>query len=344
MAPIQNGRVLFNSVLPEGYPIPGETTIYDATQTIDLETVPLNGGFLVKTLVLSVDPYFRNLMRGTVGSYLPSFQIGEPLKGFGIGVVLRSENPGVEVGKHIYGFLTMPFQEYTVFSELGMMQIFEKHPDLPWSVYLGAAGMPGQTAFVGWKEYSNSTPGEVAFVTTGAGPTGAMAIQLAKQDGLKVIASAGSDEKVEFMKSIGADVAFNYKTTDTRAVLAKEGPINIYFDNVGGDILDAALENAAFDARFIECGSISGYNSGHQPIKNASMIVSKCLHLHGFLVSRLLPKYSEEFYATIPAKLASGEMKYSEDISRGLDKAGDAILAVQKGTNNGKAVVLVAEE
>ncbi|KAJ7482562.1 chaperonin 10-like protein [Mycena latifolia] len=127
MAPIPNARVLFNSV-PENYPVPGETTVFDTKQTIDLETVPLNGGFLVKTLVLSVDPYFRGRMTpAEKKSYIPSFQIGAPLDGYDIGVVLRSGNSAVDVGKYIYdpSFL---HQEYTVFPELGALHIIEKHP------------------------------------------------------------------------------------------------------------------------------------------------------------------------------------------------------------------------
>ncbi|KAF7341122.1 NAD(P)-binding protein [Mycena venus] len=343
MAPIQNARVLFNSV-PKGYPIPGETTLYDTTQTIDLDTVPLNGGFLVKTLMLSVDPYFRGKMRSSEKkSYTAGFEIGSPLDGFGVGVVLRSETHKVQVGNYIYG-PTMLHQEYTVFPELGLMQVIEKHANLPWSAYLGPAGMPGQTAYVGWREYSNAKAGEVVFVTSGAGGVGAMVIQLAKQAGLKVIASAGSEDKVKFMQSIGADVAFNYKTTDTRAVLEKEGPIDIFWDNVGGATLDAAFEFAAFNGRFLECGSISGYNTGEEAIKNFHLIIGKCLHVHGILVLPLLPKYYADFYANIPAKLASGEIKYAEEITKGLDKVGDVILAVQKGTNKAKAVVVVAEE
>ncbi|KAJ7169192.1 hypothetical protein C8R43DRAFT_1155645 [Mycena crocata] len=330
MAPIQNGRVLFNSV-PESYPIPGETTVYDTSKTIDLETVPLNGGFLVKTLILSVDPYFRGQMRAPEKKdYVPGFQLGAPITGFGIVVVLRSETPGVEVGNHIYGF-TIPFQEYAVIPKLGDLQIIEKHPDLPWTTYVGAAGMPGKTSYMGWKEYSEAKPGEVAFVTTGAA-------------GMKVIASAGSEEKVEFMKSIGADVAFNYKTTDTREVLEKQGPIDVFWDNVGGEILEAAIDFAAVNARFLECGAISGYNTGHKGITNLNKMIGKCLHLHGIFVLQLQPKYDREFYETIPPKLASGELKYTEEITKGLDKVGDVILAVQQGRNKAKAVIIVAEE
>ncbi|KAJ7456098.1 hypothetical protein FB451DRAFT_1564710 [Mycena latifolia] len=342
MAPIQNARVLFNSV-PADYPIPGETTVYDTTQTIDLATVPLNGGFLIKTLVLAVDPYFRGMMRlPEEASYVSAFTIGAPLVGYGIGVVLRSETPAVAVGKYIYG--TIPHQEYSVIPTLDGMHIIEKHPTLPWTAYVGAAGMPGKTAYMGWTAFADAKPGEVAFITTGAGAVGSMVVQLAKQAGMKVISSAGSEDKVQFLKDIGADVAFNYKTTDTRAVLEKEGPIDLYWDNVGGDILDAALQYANVHARFLECGQISGYNTRPQGIKNIGLVVGKSLHMHGILVLRLEGTYDAEFYATIPPQLASGALKYAEDVTRGLDKVGDVILAVQKGTNKAKAVVVVADE
>ncbi|KAJ7482953.1 hypothetical protein B0H11DRAFT_2021570 [Mycena galericulata] len=342
MAPVTNGRVLFNAV-PEDYPVPGKTTVYDTTQTIDLETVSLNGGFLVKVLVLSVDPYMRGLLRtAEVKSYMPPFVLGQPLAGAGIGVIVRSELAGVTAGSHVRGMLL--HQEYMIAPNLTGMELIEKDPNLTWSAYLGPAGGPGQTAFMAWREYSRAKKGEVAFVSTGAGAVGSIVIQIAKQDGLKVIASAGSDEKVKFMKEIGADVAFNYKTTDTRAVLEKEGPIDIYWDNVGGSTLDAAMEFAAMHARFIECGQISGYNSGFQPIKNPGLIIFKSLSINGFLLPFLRPKYTEVFRAEFVPEIARGEIKYTEDVRRGLETVGDLLLAVQKGTNTGKAVAVVADD
>ncbi|KAJ3502061.1 hypothetical protein NLJ89_g9056 [Agrocybe chaxingu] len=204
--------------------------------------------------------------------------------------------------------------------------------------------MPGMTAYTGWKEYSRAKKGEVAFVTTGAGPVGSLVIQLAKADGLKVIASAGSDEKVQFMKDIGADVAFNYKTSSVPEVLAKEGPIDIYWDNVGGKTLEAALDNAKIRARFIECGMITEYNTGYEPIRNLGLIIGKTISLHGFLVFHLEAKYIAEFYRELTPKVASGEIKYREHVYDGLASVGDAILAVQKGENRAKAIVHVADE
>ncbi|KAH9479936.1 Zinc-type alcohol dehydrogenase-like protein PB24D3.08c [Psilocybe cubensis] len=343
MAPVTNGRVLFNAI-PEGFPVPGETTVYDTSETIDIETVALNGGFVLKTLELSVDPYMRGRMREpSKKSYSDPFFIGKPLNGYGVGVVIRSENAEVQVGDHLYGILE--HQHYSIRKDLSGLEKIQNPDKLPWSAYIGVLGMPGKTAYMAWKEYSHAKKGEVAFVSTGAGPVGSLVIQLAKRDGLKVIASAGSDEKVKFMKEIGADVAFNYKTTKTAEVLEKEGPIDIFWDNVGGETLDAALEAANNYGRFIECGMISGYNNGHSTgIKNLFHVVAKSLTISGFIIFRLEAKYREEFYKVLPPLVASGEIKYSEDVYNGLDKVGDVILAVQKGTNKAKAVVHVADE
>ncbi|KZP04315.1 NAD-P-binding protein [Athelia psychrophila] len=344
MAPVTNGRHLFNEV-PTGFPVPGKTTVYDASQTIDLENVPLNGGFLLKVLVVSIDPYLRGKMRdATVKSYSPPFFIGEPLGNFGVSVVLRSDNPAFKAGDHLYGYAL--FQEYIVTDKVEYYRKIENKEGLPWSVYVGAAGMPGKTAWFAWKEWANSKKGETVFVTAGAGPVGSFVIQLAKLEGLKVIASAGSAEKVAFLKELGADVAFNYKTESTKEVLEREGPINIYWDNVGGETLDLALANAAPSggARFIECGMISVYNGTPYPLQNAINIVSRQISMHGFIVGSLAHKYDELFYAEVPAKLASGAIKYTEDRTLGLERVGEAILDVQTGKNTGKSVIIVAEE
>jgi len=168
-----------------------------------------------------------------------------------------------------------------------------------------------------------------------------LVIQLAKRDGMKVIASAGSDDKVQFMKEIGADVAFNYKTTKASEVLEKEGPIDVYWDNVGGESLEAALDAAANHARFIECGMISTYNTSltPYPVTNLMKIVAKELTIKGFVYSTLLPKYTEAFYKEVPALLAAKELIYKEDVIMGLENAGDALLGMLKGSYIGKSVI-----
>ncbi|TFK22720.1 alcohol dehydrogenase [Coprinopsis marcescibilis] len=336
-----NARVLFNEV-PTGYPEPGKTTVCDTSKTIDPDNVPLDGGILVKSLYLSADPFQRGMMRAPeVDSYSPAFTLGESILGYGVGLVVRSEQPDVQAGTHLYGLL--PFQSYNIIPSLdhGFRIIDNKH-NLSLSYFVGVAGMPGKTAYMAWKEFSHAKKGEVAFVTTGAGPVGSFVIQLAKLAGLKVISSAGSDEKVEYMKSLGADVAFNYKTANTLEILKKEGPIDVYWDNVGGETLDAALETANVGARFIECGMITGYNNGGYPIKNLYNVVTRSITMTGFIVLELESKYSEEFYNTVPELVASGQIKYREHVYEGLESVGEALLAVQQGTNKAKAVIKVA--
>ncbi|KAH7885191.1 alcohol dehydrogenase [Phlebopus sp. FC_14] len=263
------------------------------------------------------------------------FELGKPIANYAVGLILRSENPGFNAGDRVYGMF--PFEEYFVQSKPEAFRKLPHDSNIPLSAYLGTAGMPGQTAYVGWKEYANPKKGEVVFVSTGAGGVGSLVIQLAKRDGLKVIASAGSDDKVQFMKDIGADVAFNYKTTNTLEVLQKEGPIDIYWDNVGGQTFETALEAAAPRARFIvsiypvtliqnsallvyqECGMISGYSSKPYAVSNLMNIVVKQIKVTGFIVSTLLPKYVDTFYKEIPALIASGELEFKEDSSQGME-------------------------
>ncbi|KDQ64392.1 hypothetical protein JAAARDRAFT_201735 [Jaapia argillacea MUCL 33604] len=342
MSPVKNGRHLFNEI-PTGFPEPGKTTVYDGSQTIDPESVALSpGSFLLKTLVLSIDPYMRGKMRApSAKSHSPPYTLGEVLYNFGVGIVIRSENEAVKPGDHLYGMHT--FEEYSIKDDASAYRVLKNEEKLPWSVYLGAGGMPGQTAFFGWKEYSKAKEGETVFVTAGAGGVGSLVIQIAKSQGLKVIASAGSEEKVKFLKELGADVAFNYKTTSTRDILQKGGPINVFWDNVGGETLEAALDAAALGARFIECGMMSGHDYKPYGVKNLANIVSKAIAMTGFLVFRFFDRL-DEFYAEIPAKLASGKLVYREDITRGLENVGEAIHAVETGRNKAKSVILVADE
>lgn len=342
MTAVPNGRLLFNEI-PSGSPEPGKTTIYDESQTIDLDAVPLNGGVLLKTIVLSIDPYMRGRMRSAeVKSYVDAFKLHEPLVNHGIATVLRSEYDGIKVGDHVLGVL--PFQQYTIWDDVKKLRVIKNEEKLPWSVYIGVGGMPGKTAFYAWSEFAHPQKGDVVFVSTGAGPVGSVVIQLAKAEGLKVIASAGSDEKVEFMKSIGVDVAFNYKTTKPRDILAKEGPVNIYWDNVGGETLDAALEHSARHSRFIECGMIAGYNGDWPPLKNYFKFVTNEIKLSGFIQGSLAHKYEEDFYKIIPKRIASGEIKYTEDLTEGLQNAGHGLVSVLNGTNKGKKIIVVARD
>ncbi|KAJ7151951.1 hypothetical protein C8R46DRAFT_1042843 [Mycena filopes] len=349
MAPITNGRVLVNAYLQPGeLPVPGQTTVYDTTQTIDLATVPLNGGFLIKLLVVAVDPFLVAGVRAPeANSPMPPLPLGSPLMGYGIAVVLRSELAGVAVGSHFRGAL--PHCEYSVVPALNpMMEPLTRDPDskLDWSVYLGAAGLAGETAFCGWTEHAHAKKGEVVFVSSGAGGTGSVVVQLAKQAGLKVIASAGSDEKVKFMKEVlGADVAFNYNTTNTREVLQKQGPINIYWDNVGGATLNDAVEALAVGGRVIMCGQVSRFTDTTQTLKNTNHFIVRALTLAGFNMYFLRPKHLAAFNAEVVPRVARGEIKYAEDVREGLGSVGGLLGEVlRSGGPLGRVVVRAGRE
>ncbi|KAJ8514987.1 hypothetical protein ONZ45_g7524 [Pleurotus djamor] len=272
-----NTRLVFNKVPSQGLPVPGETTIYDASQTIDLDDTPLNGGFLVKTLCVSLDVYAYARMVAAGGKWagLPPIPLGGPVENYGVGVVLRSENPNFKIGEHVYN-----------------SQAFFR-----------------QTAYLGWKAFAKPKKGEVAFVSSGAGTVGSVVAQLAKLDGLKVIASVGSDDKVKLLESLGVDVAFNYKTTKISDVLAEHGPIDLYWDNVGGETLEAALGAANRYARFIECGMLSSLPANPYFIK----------------------------------LIANGSLKAIEDIQEGFEKGGEALVESMAGHNGGKVILKIAD-
>ncbi|KAF9264322.1 NAD(P)-binding protein [Marasmius fiardii PR-910] len=322
MSPIRNARVVLKERPgPNDYPEPGKHVVYDSTPTIDVDNVPLNGGFLIKPLYFSIDPAIR-IRIGQQSIFSP-----HRIYNFGIGVVLRSEHPEVKPGDHIEGSFNL--EEYIIRKELKGLQVYQNlnridnvH-NLPWSVFVGVLGMPGKTSYYGWKEFARAKAGEVVYVSTGAGT---VVIQLAKRDGLKVIASAGSEEK----------------TTKTSEVLEKEGPIDIYWDNVGGEMLDSALIASRHKARIIICGAISGYNTGGEPVRNLVQIIYKGVTIYGLYVFEHDHKYREEFYKVMPELVAKGEIKYTEEVTVGLEKAGEVILAQQKGLNKAKSVVKVA--
>ncbi|KAJ6514159.1 hypothetical protein DFH09DRAFT_1333105 [Mycena vulgaris] len=190
-------------------------------------------------------PKARWMINPQKESSVPAFTLGEPIVSFGVGLVLRSEHPDVAPGRYISGMAFRIFRG----SRYDGLDLSRS----TWTMYVGAAGMPGKAAYFGWKEHSHAKKAHrmcwMYEPLNGAGAVGSLIIQLAKRDSLNVIASAGSDEKVKFLRKIGADVAFNYKTTDTREVLAREGPIDVYWDNLGGEVLAAALEHAALYAR-----------------------------------------------------------------------------------------------
>ncbi|KZT42581.1 alcohol dehydrogenase [Sistotremastrum suecicum HHB10207 ss-3] len=343
MAPVPNPRLYLNEV-PTGLPVPGKTTRIDSSQTIDLETVPLNGGYLIKVLYLSADPYQRSKMKADPTNYSGAYTIGGTLDNFGVGEVIRSETDSFKVGDHVYGML--PFQSYEVVTNPEQYKVLNNPVNIPWHTYIGVAGMPGFTAYAGWKLWVEKKvkKGDVLFVTTAAGPVGCMVVQLAKRAGLKVIGSAGTEKKVEYLKSIGTDVAFNYKTADVAKILKEHGPIDVYWDHVGGEQLDHALTAMAINGIIISCGFATTYNGESYGVKNFSAILYKTLTVYGLLQLRWEKLLHPQFYEEIPPLVASGEVKFLEHFYHGLEGAEQAMLDVQTGDNIGKAVIVLGED
>ncbi|KAH9918933.1 NAD(P)-binding protein [Epithele typhae] len=344
MAPVANKTLIFKEWPGKGFPVPGKTMVW-AESTIDLDTVPLNGGYLVKALVVSIDPYLRRRMNPGIADFvITSFNLNDPIVNFGVGVVLRSEHATIKAGDHIHDFL--PFANYVVLPGPSPANYTITNTlNLPWSNFTGVLGLAGKTAYYGWTEYASAKPGEVAFVSGAAGAVGAIVVQLAKAAGCKVIASAGTAEKCEYVKSLGADVVFNYKDTPTAQVLEKEGPVDVFWDNVGGEVLEAAVENAAQQARIMICGSIANYNATNPyGVKNLQLMLWREIHMYGFLMTRMEPKYAADFWQTWPAKVKSGEVKHKEHVVKGLDKAEDEIISILHGGNFGKSVLVIAED
>ncbi|KAH7105218.1 alcohol dehydrogenase [Auriculariales sp. MPI-PUGE-AT-0066] len=346
MAAVRNARLVFKKYLAEGYPIPGETFATDNSGTIDLDNEALNGGVLLKTLSISIDPYLRGRMNATVpeGYYATPFQLGATLVNWAVAKVLRSEHPDWQQGDVLTGVLE--FAEYQILPKdiPAHVRKLPKDANIPWSLYVGIAGMPGRTAYYGWREICDAKKGETIYVSTAAGPVGSLVVQLAKLEGLKVIGSAGSADKVQFIRDIGADVAFNYKETSIDSVMKEHGPIDIYWDHIGNEALETVIRHMKVFGRVAVIGTIASYNNKPYPISNLDAVLYKSLKLQGMIVGRLGTKYWDDFYNLVPNLIKEGKIKYTEDIVRSLDDAGHLITAVQKGTNIGKAVIVLADE
>lgn len=351
MAPIRNSAVIFAEI-PTGYPEAGKHLKYVTDRTIDLDSVDLQGGIVTKNLVISIDPYMRGRMRSAEKkSYSAPFELNQPLTNFFVGKVVKSDNAKFKVGQYVYGFGV--YEEYTVHpaasaSLLRVISDTELELNLPLTTWVGAAGMPGQTAYYGLYYIGEPKKGETIFITGASGAVGQIVGQLAKREGLKVIGSAGSDDKVKWLQDeLQFDHAFNYKTSDTKTELAKFDPLNIYFDNVGGNQLEAALDAAADYARFVECGMISQYNEPDaHGIRNLILIVAKRLKLQGFIVSDKFKEagFLQDFYSKVPKWIANGELKIKEDVTKGLEQAPEAIVGIFQGKNFGKAVIQIADD
>ncbi len=304
---------------------------------------PGDGDVVVQNLYLSVDPYMRGRMNDRK-SYVPPFQIGEPLMGGAVGQVSASANANFKVGDTVSGMLG--WEQYTlVKGGAGLMAV--PPADVPLSYFLGVLGMPGMTAYVGLLDIGAPKEGETVYVSAAAGAVGQIVGQIAKLKGCHVVGSAGDDAKVDWLTSeAGYDSAFNYKSVGSfDDALAERCPkgIDIYFENVGGAMLDAALAAMNPFGRIVACGMISQYNL-EQPegVKNLFHVVGKRLKMQGYIVSDhfdRLPAFIQE----MSGWLAEGKIRYREDVADGIENAPAAFIGMLKGENFGKQVVKIAD-
>jgi hypothetical protein len=298
------------------------------------------GEVLVRTLYLSVDPTQRGwLERDT---YMPAVKIGEVVRAFGAGRVVRSNNPAFAVGDLVSGLLG--WQDYAVMPSRGPAAPNKLPPGTPLPTALSIFGLTGLTAYFGLLDVGRPKEGETVLVSGAAGATGMAAGQIAKIKGCRVIGIAGGKEKCAFVTGLGFDAAIDYKSEDVRARLHELAPkgIDVYFDNVGGDILDAALANLAMRGRVVLCGGISGYNdmTGVQGPRYYMNLVMQRGRMEGFIITDYAARFGEAV-RDIGAWVQSGKLQDRVDLMKGLENAPAALRRLFTGANIGKQILEV---
>jgi NADPH-dependent curcumin reductase CurA len=303
------------------------------------------GEFLVRNIWMSVDPYMRGRMREGSNSYIPSFKLGQPLEGACVGQIITSNNNQFTVGEYVLGMLG--WREYWLSNGSDVIKVNPKIA--PIQSFLGTFGMTGLTAYVGLLKIGELKEGDTVFVSAASGAVGSVACQIAKTKGCHVIGSAGSAEKVKWLvDQAGIDNAFNYKeVNDISEHLRKVCPdkIDIYFDNVGGKHLEAALDNMKTFGRIVLCGMISQYNSS-SPLpgpSNLMLAITNRLKLQGFIV-RDHYNMLNEFHAAMAKWIGQGNIKWKETVSEGIENAPKAFLGLFKGENFGKMLVKIGPD
>ena len=294
----------------------------------------------VRNSFLSVDPYMRGRMND-VKSYVPPFALDAPMEGGAVGEVVESRDPKFAVGDkvlHMAGWR----DEAVV-----PAKAINKLPDLgaPPQAFLGNLGLTGGTAYFGLLDAAQAKEGDVLFVSAGAGAVGSAVVQIAKAKGMTVIASAGGPDKCEFVRSLGADQVIDYKAGPVVKALAAaaqavgKGGIDVYFDNVGGEHLDAAFALAKQNARFAICGMIDSYNSGEPATFRYIMrVIAMRIRVQGFIYTDYMPRLGE-FYRDMGGWLASGAVKSRDTEVAGLEATPEAFLGLFSGKNTGKMLV-----
>ncbi|KAA8651518.1 hypothetical protein EYZ11_002728 [Aspergillus tanneri] len=336
---------LYYKKIPQGYPVPGEDIALEPVP-YDANTPAPDNGVVLQSLYASFDPYMRGRMRSPeIKSYSPAYELNTPIPTAVIAKVLRSNNDKYKEGDTVLGFV--PIQQYIA---LDAKQIaFIRPLENPLGIedirnFLGALGMPGLTAYSSLYDIGKPQKGETIFVSAASGAVGQLVGQLAKHDGLKVIGSVGSDEKLEYIiKELGFDGGFNYKKEKPADALSRLAPngIDIYYENVGGEHLEAALEAINDFGRIVVCGMISQYNSAPYPITGIDKVLRKRLTMRGFIVSDagMGDKYTKEHQEKVQKLIKEGTFKTRLHETVGIENAAEGLVGIFYGKNMGKAIL-----
>ncbi|KAH7670850.1 2-alkenal reductase (NADP(+)) protein [Dioscorea alata] len=341
-------KVMNKQVLLKDYVTghPKEEDMVLTSSTIHLKLPQGSTAVLVKNLYLSCDPYMSlRMARPLVQSYAEAFVPGKVIVGYGVSKVVDSGHPDFKAGDLVWGITG--WEEYSLITTPERLKKI-KYTDVPLSYYTGILGMPGLTAYVGFYEICCPKKGETVYVSAASGAVGQLVGQFAKLMGCYVVGSAGSQEKIDLLKNkLGFDDAFNYKEEqDLTAALKRCFPtgIDIYFENVGGAMLDAVLLNMREHGRIAVCGLISQYNKTQRdPVHNLFCLISKRILMQGFLEPDHKHKYPQ-FEEQVIQYIRDGKVTYVEDVAEGLENAPSALIGLFSGKNIGKQVVLIAHE
>lgn len=312
---------------------------------VDVEVPePGPGEILVRNIYMSVDPYMRGRMNEKQ-TYAQAWQIGQPADGRAVGEVMTSHNEHFPVGAVVVS--NLGWREHYVSSGEGVLPI--DRGLAPLSAFLGVLGVPGFTGWYGLKDIGRPKAGETLVVSGAAGATGSLVVQMGKILGCRVVATAGTDDKCAWLtRDLGADAVINYRKAGDLAAAVREAcpkGVDVYYENVGGAILDAVLAVVNPFARIALCGMISQYNMETAPPgpSNLRNMVGNRVLMQGFIISDHLPRYPE-FLAEVGGWLRAGRIKYQETVVNGLDRAVTAFLGLFSGDNTGKMVVKLGPE
>ena len=303
---------------------------------------PREGQLLIRNAYLSVDPYMRPRMND-MRSYVAPFTVGEALTGGAVGRVETSRSPAVAEGEWVLH--NLGWREWALADSASVRRI---DPAVaPVSTALGVLGMPGFTAYYGLFEIGRPEPGETVFVSAAAGAVGSAAGQMAKIAGCRVVASAGSPQKLAWLRELGFDAVFDYRGRPVHESLAEAAPdgIDVYFDNVGGEQLEAAIGRLRTYGRVVACGSISRYNEAEPATgpRNLFLVVTKRLRIQGYIITDHYDRFPE-FSEKARDWVRTGRLRYRETVVDGIENAPQAFLGLFRGDGIGKVLVRVGPD